>query len=133
MLLFKPTVLLLLIVFCLSCACTAKKPDAVISDNNASECNEAWIYAPDIYILDLTAGAEVSLHPTVQDFPLFCSKEDAANALIQAVHTQQLPAGQWALYRVHGKFSDLAEIFQGKALLAHDSALSDWSRIETKQ
>lgn len=71
-------------------------------------CPDVHTYAPGNYIVDLAAGSEVVLDPTVHDFPLFCTPSAAYNAVDLGVANGILEEGDWRVYRVEGDFDDLA-------------------------
>ena len=90
-------------------------------------CQTAWVYAPGNYIIDIAAGADVLLNPEVQDFPLFCTPEEALVALGREIDAGRLPRGDWRAYKLEGTFSDIAERDgTGQVILARMTRLQDW-------
>ena len=63
------------------------------------DCQEVYTVAPGNYIIDIAGGSMVVLDPAVQDFPLFCSPEEARAGLKTAMDNGALPAGDWRIYR----------------------------------
>ena len=60
------------------------------------DCQEVYTVAPGNYIIDIAGGSMVVLDPAVQDFPLFCSPEEARAGLKTAMDNGALPAGTGA-------------------------------------
>ncbi|MCR5562777.1 MAG: SON protein [Desulfovibrio sp.] len=120
----------------LLCACAGQKaPEAVPRQPapqpaSSAPCEEAWIYAPGNYVLDIAEGAEVELDPSVQPFPLYCTPAAAREALEAEIAANRLPADGWRLYRVAGRFDEIARPGRdaaGRALLARKALLVDWA------
>ncbi|MBQ7586003.1 MAG: hypothetical protein IJU40_07135, partial [Desulfovibrionaceae bacterium] len=71
---------LLLLSLILLSACAVKETPTV-TPKIRSDCQEAWIYAPESLIIELNAGKQVLANPSVHEFPLFCSQTEAQKAL----------------------------------------------------
>ena len=87
--------ILCLLLACLLAGCaTSKSPSAPAT---AAPCETAYTFAPGNYIIDIASGAEVVLDPLMHDFPLFCTPEQAQNALELALANGNLPDGDWRI------------------------------------
>ena len=71
------------------------------------DCQEVYTVAPGNYIIDIAGGSMVVLDPAVQDFPLFCSPEEARAGLKTAMDNgtlqeigQQPEPGLYSLARM---------------------------------
>ncbi len=125
--------LLLIILLCVSCAKVKEVPTPAPSQETLPDCHEAWVYAPANYIIELGAGAIVTLDPARWDFPLFCSANEAGLALDAEIAAQRLPQGNWALYRLDGDYSALARIRDKQVLLLTKARLMDWQTWPPKR
>lgn len=103
--------------------CAASRP---VPAPSAAPCDVAYTFAPGNYIIDLASGAEVVLDPLMHDFPLFCSPEEARNALELSLANGQLPQGDWRIYRLNGDFEDLATPSGRGYMLKRMAPLGDW-------
>jgi hypothetical protein len=107
-----------------SCAGGASAPKPPLS---AADCPALYVFAPGNYIMDIAGGAEVVLDPGVQEFPLFCGPRAARAYVIRKVEAGSLPAGDWRIYRLEGKFEDLAqETDDGGYTLGRMASAVDW-------
>ena len=117
---------ILIVSLCLA-ACSTSTP----KDTNLTapkDCATVWIYAPDSLILELSSGNQVLIDPAVHDFPIFCSKEEAKNALDKLIQDKKYPAKGWAYYKLAGQWTNLAKV-QGEQILLKDvTSLVDWER-----
>lgn len=115
-----------ILLLCLVCAaCTAGFGQA--PQDAPSSCSDVYTYAPGVYIVDLAAGAEVVLDPSVHDFPLFCTPSAAYDAVDLGIANGVLPDGDWRVYRVEGDFDDLAEpAAAGGHQLGRMAPVVDW-------
>ena len=52
------------------------------------DCQDVYTVAPGNYIIDIAGGSMVVLDPAVQDFPLFCSPEEARARTIPCANLQ---------------------------------------------
>ena len=120
----------------LLCACAGREAPVAVPEQPAPQpapsapCEEAWIYAPANYVLDIAEGAEVELDPSVQPFPLYCTPAAAREALDAEIAANRLPAEGWRMYRVAGRFNEIARPERdaaGRALLARKALLIDWA------
>ena len=73
------------------------------------DCQEVYTVAPGNYIIDIAGGSVVVLDPAVQDFPLFCSPEEARTGLKTAMDNGSLPAGDWRIYRLNGTLQEIGQ------------------------
>ena len=91
--------------------------------------------APGNYIIDIAGGSVVVLDPAVQDFPLFCSPEEARTGLKTAMDNGSLPAGDWRIYRLNGTLQEIGQQPEpGHYSLARMARLVDWvSKAETEE
>lgn len=119
---------ILLVLFLVLSAACAKVPDTPSPEpvQSLPDCHEAWVYAPGNYILELEAQSTVTLNPKHWDFPLFCSAQEAGQALHEEIANQRLPQGHWALFRLEGDFHELASYEHEKILLQKKARLVDW-------
>lgn len=121
----------LLLPLCLSLVlftgCAGSQAPQTASPN---PCETAYTFAPGNYIIDLASGAEVVLDPLMHDFPLFCSPQEAQNALELALANGQLPDGDWRIYRLGGEFEDLAAVSGRGYMLKRMAPLSDWVSVK---
>ena len=120
----------------ISGCCTKNHPKEHISQKNTltthedlSHC-EAWVYAPDHFVLELAAGASIQLDPKVEDFPLFCTAPLARQGLIRDIETKQLPSEGWALFKLSGAFSDLARQTETGFLLKRTAVMETWESLK---
>ena len=118
--------LIIIFILCLV-ACTPLKTKKSL-EPVPQNCQEAWVYAPDSLILELSSGNQVLLDPAVHDFPLFCTKEEAQTNLNNLIATQKYPAKGWAYYRLAGQFTSLAKVQGGQTILKETASLVDWER-----
>ena len=119
-------ILLLFLLLAISaCATVQEMPQPQVT-SSPPDCHEAWVYAPENYILELAAEATVTLNPKNWDFPVFCTAQEAGLALSQAIKAQRLPSGHWALYRLEGDPQKIAGYHEGKMLLQSKTKLVDW-------
>ncbi|MBQ7739207.1 MAG: hypothetical protein IJT59_06110 [Desulfovibrionaceae bacterium] len=119
---------LLLLILCLALSACATQKNEEESLNLPPNCTEAWVYAPDNLILELSSGNQVLLDPAVHDFPLFCSKDEAKVALQKMILEKKYPASGWAYYKLAGKFANLAKVDGDQILLKESSSLVDWEQ-----
>ena len=98
------------------------------------DCQEVYTVAPGNYIIDIAGGSMVALDPAVQDFPLFCSPEEARAGLKTAMDNGALPAGDWRIYRLNGTLQEIGQQPEpGHYSLARMARLVDWvSKAETE-
>ena len=98
------------------------------------DCQEVYTVAPGNYIIDIAGGSMVVLDPAVQDFPLFCSPEEARAGLKTAMDNGALPAGDWRIYRLNGTLQEIGQQPEpGHYSLARMARLVDWvSKAETE-
>ena len=115
---------LLGLILCLS-GCAQTQPDTVPVPHSKT-CTEAWIYAPARYILDLASSSEILINPAVQDFPIYCSTKDAADALDLAIQKRERPEGNWAFFRLAGEYNHLVRYEGDRALLREMTQIVDW-------
>ena len=94
------------------------------------DCQEVYTVAPGNYIIDIAGGSMVVLDPAVQDFPLFCSPEEARAGLKTAMDNGALPAGDWRIYRLGGDFEDLAAASGRGYMLKRMAPLADWVTVK---
>ena len=91
------------------------------------DCQEVYTVAPGNYIIDIAGGSMVVLDPAVQDFPLFCSPEEARAGLKTAMDNGALPAGDWRIYRLNGTLQEIGQQPEpGHYSLARMARLVDW-------
>lgn len=89
-------------------ACAPQK--AIVSQSaKKQDCPNAYVYAPGNFIIDIAGGAEVILNPFVHDFPVYCTPEQARNAVNAKIAGGEIPSGDWRIYRLDGRFDDLAQ------------------------
>ena len=123
----RPLLLPLLLACLLAGCATGKSPSAPAT---AAPCETAYTFAPGNYIIDIASGAEVVLDPLMHDFPLFCTPEQAQNALELALANGNLPDGDWRIYRLGGDFEDLAAASGRGYMLKRMAPLADWVTVK---
>lgn len=98
------------------------------------DCQEVYTVAPGNYIIDIAGGSMVVLDPAVQDFPLFCSPEEARTGLKTALDNGALPKGDWRVYRLNGSLQEIGQQHApDQYSLARMARLVDWvSKAETE-
>lgn len=117
--------LLILFSTALLISCTSKIQEQPLI--LPKDCNTAYIYAPANYIIEVASGSEVILDPSANEFPLFCSPEDARKAVNNEISNNKLPKGDWRIYQLEGNFEDLAQSTeQNKFILRRMANITDW-------
>ena len=115
-----------LLCACMMTGCAAPHP----MTSSPTPCDTAYTFAHGNYIIDLASGSEVVLDPLAHDFPLFCSPEEAQNALASSIANGELPKGDWRIYRLDGDFEDLAARSGRGYMLKRMTSLTDWVSIK---
>ncbi len=121
-------VLLAWALFLLS-SCAGKEPEpapAPAPIDASRACPRLHVYAPGWLIVNLSAGAEVFLEPQLQDFPVFCSPEEARADLVLRVSSGRLPRGDWQVYALEGKPSELAKPAGSGWQLSGRAKIAEW-------
>lgn len=118
----------LLAVALAGCTSASKNSLSPTMDGNMSKCEDVYVYAPALYVINIASGQMVALDPTANDFPLFCEPEAAKAAMQKQLENGTLPADiEWKVYRVYGSWADLATPHEdGVYLLNKPSQLIDW-------
>lgn len=89
------------------------------------DCEAVYVILPGNFIIDLAGGSKVILNPSVQDFALFCTPQDAAEALKES----RIP-GDWRIYRMDGTLAQIGKPHEsGGYTLAHPAEVTDWLEI----
>lgn len=117
-------------ILALACILAACAPKSGTGIQAPPDCPGAHVILPGNFIIDLAAGSELVLNPAVQEFALFCKPEEAERALRESA--QNLPqGGDWRVYRLEGKFSDLARpCGEGGFCLGRPARVEDWLERE---
>lgn len=106
------------LVLALALACGACARRAPVPE----DCPRLYALLPGNFIVDVAAGAHVTLNPAAGEFALFCSPAGAAKALEAA----KLP-GDWRVYSLKGNFAEIAETAEdGQIRLAAPAEVEDW-------
>lgn len=110
----------------LVCACGRMPPQAPALP--APECVKLYVLLPANYIIDLEAGSELFLNPSVHEFIVFCKPEDAKTARELAVSQKLLPqSSRWVVYELEGEPAEIAAACHDSALCLRTSAkVIDW-------
>lgn len=105
------------LLLCCLCACAGKQQ----SPPALPDCEALFVILPGNFIVDLAAGSRVILDPAVQEFALFCTGNEAREALANVQ-----PAGDWRIYRLDGEFAELATQRGEGYILAKPAKAIDW-------
>lgn len=106
--------------------CASQQQPASFSGPSEA-CETVYVYAPGNFLVDLAAGARVSLDPSVRQFPIFCSAKAARTAVNAAVQRKELPAGDWQIYSLNGGYQDLGTaIAPTTYVLAKPADMAEW-------
>lgn len=111
----KPLIAWLTIIMALT-GCAARHSTQV------PDCPHIYTIMPGNFIIELAAGAEITIDPGVQDFILYCKAEDAKKLLADS----SLP-GDWRVYEVAGEFGEIATRREdGNYFLSRPAQIIDW-------
>lgn len=118
----------LLVVMLLATGCAGSNTQSGSDMPAATEqCDATYAYAPGAYIINIVSGDAVILDPLSNDFYVFCTPETAQKHLEKRIANQELPQGDWKVYRVYGTWNDLAtEIGPNDYLLNVPAPIVDW-------
>ena len=118
----------LLVMALAGCTSASKNSLSPTMDGNMSKCEDVYVYAPALYVINVASGQMVALDPTANDFPLFCEAEAAKAAMQKQLESGALPTDiEWKVYRVYGSWEDLAAPREdGAYLLNKPAQLIDW-------
>lgn len=117
------------LLFGLLCACAkTPAPQPPQDEVKAPECPQLHVIMPSNFIIDLTAGSEVELHPSAYEFVVYCDRQSALAARDQAKKNGQIPPdSEWTVYTIAGDPAKLAKVCHETALcLAEDAVLESW-------
>lgn len=92
------------------------------------DCENVYVILPANYIIDLTAGSEIYLNPSRQEFQIFCKQDHAKNALELAKKEERIPKNSdWRLYTLEGSMAELGKYcHEGEICLDAIVKVSDW-------
>ena len=92
------------------------------------DCPSPLVVLPDNYIVELAAGAIVELNPARQQFALFCTVDEAKEALAADLAAKRIEGeGHWRVYSLNGSYEDLARpCGDGQVCLAVPTTVLEW-------
>lgn len=92
------------------------------------DCENVYVILPANYIIDLTAGSEIYLNPSRQEFQIFCRQDHAKKALELAKKEGRIPKNSdWRLYILEGPMAELGKYcHEGEICLDSIAKVTDW-------
>lgn len=93
-----------------------------------ADCPSPLVVLPDNYIIELAAGSIVELNPARQRFALFCTVEEAREALNADLAAGRIEGeGRWRIYSLNGDYGQLAiPCGDGQACLGVPATVLEW-------
>lgn len=119
------------LAFCLTLlcfACAGREQTEVVG--GPENCPVLYVLAPENYVIDLAADANVVLDPAWHSFVLYCSPKEAAKALDALAAAGRLQKDQWRIYNLEGTYEDLVRVEDGQRMLACPARVSGWAGEE---
>lgn len=114
-----------LALLCCSCTNSAKMDNIAPSIKpRAENCTQLYVLAPENYIVDLAADANVILDPAWHEFIIYCSPSEAKSALNSLAG--KLRPEQWRIYSLEGTADELVRFEDGRRILACPAKLAGW-------
>lgn len=98
------------------------------------DCENVYVILPANYIIDLTAGSEIYLNPSRQEFQIFCKQDHAKKALELARKEERIPKkSDWRLYILEGTMAELGKYcHEGEICLDAIAKVYDWVEEQYK-
>lgn len=119
--------LLFILLFCLgACSHGTEESPVVVAGRS---CPSPLVVLPDNYVVELAAGSIVELNPARQQFALFCTVEEAREALQADIAAQRIDGeeGRWRIYSLNGTYEQLARpCGNGQACLGQPATVLEW-------
>lgn len=109
-------------------ACSQTGEDKTIGIIAKPDCPHPLVVLPDNFIIDLAADSVVELNPARQQFALFCSVEEAREALAADIAEKRIDGeGRWRVYSLNGTYEELARpCGNGQACLGTTATVLEW-------
>lgn len=109
-------------------ACSHSTGESVSELAPKKNCPAALVVLPDNYIIELAAGSIVELNPAIQQFALFCTVEEAKEALNADLAAGRIQGeGRWRIYSLNGDYEQLAvPCGEGQVCLGVPATVLEW-------
>lgn len=110
------------------CACAHNLEDTAQTLGSRPDCPSPLVVLPDNYIVELAAGSIVELNPARQQFALFCTVDEAKEALAADLEAKRIEgAGHWRVYSLNGSYEELARpCGDGQVCLGVPTTVLEW-------
>ena len=110
------------------CACSKGLGENSSSVSPRADCPSPLVVLPDNYIIELAAGSIVELNPARQQFALFCTVEEAREAMRADLAAGRIEGeGRWRIYSLNGDYEQLARpCGDGQICLAAPTTVLEW-------
>ena len=117
-----------LFLLVLLCACTPGGGEKSASMAPRTDCFSPLVVLPDNFIIELAAGSIVELNPARQQFALFCTVEEAREAIRADLAAGRIEGeGRWRIYSLNGDYEQLARpCGEGQSCLAVPATVQEW-------
>lgn len=120
--------ILLVLLLGTLCACSQGPGEKSSSLSPRTDCPSPLVVLPDNYIIELAAGSIVELNPARQQFALFCTVEEAREAMRADLAAGRIEGeGHWRIYSLNGDYGQLARpCGDGQICLAVPATVLEW-------
>lgn len=119
---------LVVVLLLFTAACSRPTEDGTAGLVSRTNCPSPLVVLPDNYIVELAAGEIVELNPSRQQFALFCTVDEAREAMESDLEAGRIEGkGRWRIYSLNGDYEQLARpCGEGQACLGSPATLLEW-------
>lgn len=118
---------IVILLYLVLCGCAGSKVEMPVQIAQPQHCEALYVILPGNFVIDVAAGSRVALNPAIQEFAVFCSVQDAQQALRDEADKSGLKMEDWRVYRLDGSFEELASPGEnGRHRLIKQADIADW-------
>lgn len=117
-----------LIVFCISILACAPKHNASSPKFPPDNCQSIYVLLPGNFVIDLAAESEIILDPAWHEFIVYCTPQDAIQALKHAYKDKQIPEeSDWRVYVLNEQIEEIGTpCHEDDLCLQKPATVKDW-------